>query len=124
MNRMKPIRCTQSDNHYGYTTQQPMGQYFDVANGNNYQSMHYQTLSNNNYQTTRRQQFETNKFSQDDQFAQYRPKSKPRPQITSIVYQQKSSNLTGFIEPVNSSETPDIYQKPIKQEGKVFILTE
>ena len=116
MNQMKPIHCTQSDNHYGYTTQQPMGQYFDVANGNNYQSMPQQT--------TQRQQFETNKFSQDDQFAQYRPKSKPRPQITSIVDQQKSSNLTGFIEPVNSSETPDIYQKPIKQEGKVFILTE
>ena len=89
-----------------------MGRYFDVANGNNYQSMPQQT--------TRRQQFET----QDDQFAQYRPKSKPRPQITSIVDQQKSSKLTGFIEPVNSSETPDIYQKPIKQESKVFILTE
>ena len=65
MNQMKPIHCTQSDNHYGYTTQQPIGQYFDVANGNNYQSMPQQT--------TQRQQFETNKFSQDDQFAQYRP---------------------------------------------------
>ena len=100
----KPEEYTQSVSHYGYTTQQ-----FQSTNSG------YTSLPQ---KTTQRRQFETNKVSQDDQFAHNR-EQRPRPQLP-LIDQQNSSNLTGFKKPLIPSKTPDVYPNPII-DGNVVI---
>ena len=79
----------------GYSTRPPIDQ------RNDFQSMP---------QTTRRQELKMNKYSQDDQFPQYR---KPIAQQYALVDRQKPSNFNDSVIP--NEKQHNIHQKPIEQ---------